>query len=206
MSEIAHLFASVEPFVRDYGVLAVFVILTLESLGAPVPGESLLIFAAIMAGRGEMSLTGLIVTAWAGSVLGDNIGYTIGRVLGRTAVLRYGARIGLTEDRFNALEVVFARYGPATVVFARFVNVLRQLNGIMAGILGMAWWRFLICNAIGAALWVLTWTLTTFYLSAHVADIARIAHHAGLVGAAIAVVALAVAVGYVWRRKRLGRS
>jgi membrane protein DedA with SNARE-associated domain len=137
MEELGQLVAGLEHFVRHYGVVAVMVILAFEALGAPLPGESLLIFASILAGRGEMSLPALLIFAWAGSVMGDNVGYLIGRKLGRAAVARYGAKIGLTAPRFNAVEGMFTRYGAATVAFARFVNVLRQLNGIVAGTLGM---------------------------------------------------------------------
>ena len=77
-----------------------------------------------------MSLPALLIFAWAGSVVGENVGYLIGRSLGRAAVARYGAKIGLTAARYNAVEEVFAKYGPATVTFARFVNILRQLNGV----------------------------------------------------------------------------
>jgi SNARE associated Golgi protein len=76
----------------------------------------------------------------------------IGRTLGHAAIARFGARIGLTEARFGWIEGLFARYGAWTVMFARFFNVLRQLNGIVAGTLGMGWWRFLVCNAVGAAI------------------------------------------------------
>ena len=87
-------------------------------------------------------------------MLGDNVGYIIGRTLGRATISRYGAKIGLTDERMRAVEKIFVRYGAATVMFARFFNILRQLNSIVAGILGMSWWRFLLFNAIGAALWV----------------------------------------------------
>jgi membrane protein DedA with SNARE-associated domain len=76
-------------------------------------------------------------------VLGDNIGYGIGRVLGRALVLKHGKKIGLDADRLRKVEDVFARFGPATVAFARFVNVLRQLNRVVAGTLNMDWRRFL---------------------------------------------------------------
>ena len=142
MDEAGQLIAGLEHFVRDYGVFAVFPILALEALGAPLPGETLLIFASVLVGRGEMSLPALLIFAWAGSVLGDNIGYAIGRTVGRATISRYGAKIGLNEARFKAVEDVFLRYGSTTVVFARFFSVLRQLNGIMAGTLGMNWRRF----------------------------------------------------------------
>ena len=194
--------SGLEHFVRGYGVAAVTVILTLEALGAPVPGETLLIFSAVLAARGEMSLPALLVCAWAGSVLGDNIGYWIGRRLGRVAVTRYGSRIGITPQRFDAIEGVFARYGAATVGFARFVNILRQLNGIVAGTLGMPWRRFLLFNALGAALWVAVWVLGAFYLGEHISTIARIGHHGGVVaGVAVLAVILVSFVLHWWHRR-----
>jgi membrane protein DedA with SNARE-associated domain len=113
------------------------VILTLEALGAPVPGETLLIFGAVLATRGEMSLPDLLVFAWIGSVLGDNISYLIGRTLGERPIVRYGAKVSLDEALFSGIEGVFLRYGAPTVAFARFFPFLRQLNGIVAGIMGM---------------------------------------------------------------------
>jgi membrane protein DedA with SNARE-associated domain len=202
VEEVGHFVGSLEHFVRDYGAAAVTVILALEALGAPLPGETLLIFAAVLAGRGEMSLPALLIFAWAGSVLGDNIGYAIGRKLGCGAITRYGARVGLTASRFDAVERVFARYGAATVACARFVNVLRQLNGIVAGTLGMEWQRFLIFNALGAALWVALWVLGAFYLSEHISTVTRLAHRVGIVAAAMVAVALLASLVFLWRRRR----
>lgn len=199
MEGIRHVLDYIEPFVHAYGAAAVFVILALESLGAPLPGETLLIFASVMASRGELSLPALIVSAWAGSVLGDNCGYLIGRTLGKRTLARYGAKVGLTAERLGKVEAVFARYGPVTVAFARFVNVLRQLNGIVAGSLGMHWWTFLLFNAIGAAIWVSAWTLGSYYFGAHAADFL---HRFGLAGGILAAAALAVAVAVVWFIKR----
>ena len=205
MVGIEHLFGNLEPFVHDYGAAAVMVILTFESLGAPLPGESLLIFASVLAGRGELSLLPLMLSAWAGAVLGDNIGYLIGQRLGRAIVLRYGAKIGISADRLNRVEAFFTRYGPATVAFARFVNVLRQLNGIVAGILKMEWKRFLIFNALGGALWVSVWTLAGFYLGEHVSDIKGIAadlEHAGAILGVSVLIAGAVFVAWRWHHAR----
>jgi membrane protein DedA with SNARE-associated domain len=203
VEDVGQLVADLEHFVRDYGVVAVFLILTIEALGAPVPGESLLIFAALLAGRGEMSLPGLLIFAWAGSVLGDNIGYAIGRNVGRGAIARYGAKIGLNESRFSAIEGVFRRYGSVTVVFARFFNILRQLNGIVAGILGMSWWRFLLFNMIGAALWVAAWVLAASYFSEHLSVFVGLAHHTKIVATVLAagiVVLVLTLLVRAWRR------
>ena len=202
MEEAHQLIAHVEQFVRNYGVVAVSVLLALESLGAPLPGETVLIFGSVLAGRGEMSLPALLIFAWAGSVLGDNIGYLLGRKLGRAAVSRYGARIGLTATRFDAVEAMFKRYGAGTLVFARFVNVLRQLNGIVAGTLGMEWPRFLACNALGAALWVGLWVLGASVLGAHISAMTGLARHIGIVGGLVVAAALVAGIVYLWRRRR----
>ena len=194
MEDASHLVASLEPFIRHYGVFAVMLILAVEAIGLPAPGESLLIFASILAGRGEMSLPALVVFAWAGAVMGDNIGYAIGRSFGRGVILRYGARIGLNEARFNSIESVFRRYGSATVMFARFFAILRQLNGIVAGILGMSWWRFLLFNALGGALWVITWVFAGYYLTEHMSVITTLAHHTKIVAGVLAVGILVLVV------------
>jgi membrane protein DedA with SNARE-associated domain len=198
MSEFSHLVGDLEGFVQNYGVLAVTVILTLEALGFPVPGESLLIFSALMASRHELSLPALLVSAWAGSVMGDNIGYFIGRKVGRAAITRYGAKVGLTPARFDKIEGVFARYGAVTVIFARFVNVLRQLNGVVAGTLGMHWLKFLAYNAIGAALWVSFWVLVPYYLGGH-HIFAHVAQQLGWTGAIVAIAVVVVLAYAGWR-------
>jgi membrane protein DedA with SNARE-associated domain len=206
MAGIEYFLGSLAPFVHQWGTAAVTLILTFESFGAPLPGESLLIFASILAGRGELSLPALMLSAWAGAVMGDNIGYLIGRCLGRAIVLRHGARIGITTERLGRVEAVFARYGPATVAFARFMNVLRQLNGVVAGTLRMDWKRFLAFNALGGALWVITWTLTGYYLGRHVADIKALAHSLEHGGAVLGLgLLLAVLVVILWHSRRGSR-
>lgn len=200
--EIEHLLGNLEPLIHTYGAIVVFVILTFESLGAPLPGESLLILASVLAGRGELSLPLLMLSAWAGAVLGDNIGYVIGRRLGRGIVLRYGAKIGITAGRLNQVEAFFARYGPLTVAFARFVNVLRQLNGVVAGLLKMDWKRFLIFNALGGALWVSVWTSAGFYLGTHVSNIKQVAHVLERGGAILGLAVLAAALLYMFQHLR----
>ena len=199
MEHIGDIALGLEPFVRQYGVLAVSLILALESLGAPVPGETLLIFASVLAHHGEISLPALLIFAWAGSVLGDNVGFLIGKTICRTTIVRYGGKIGLTEARINAVEETFSRYGPATVMFARFFPVLRQLNGIVAGALRMPWWRFLLFNAIGAAMWVGVW-VSVVYFSAHTMAAAEFANN--VVFTAIGIGLFILVVSLVVRRLR----
>jgi membrane protein DedA with SNARE-associated domain len=190
MTEFHHVLGSLEPWVHEYGAVAIFLILTLESFGAPLPGESLLIVAAILAGRGEISFPALLFSAWAGAVTGDNIGYLIGRRLGRKLLLRFGGMVGLKTDRLRKMEAIFTRYGVLIVAFARFFNILRQLNGVVAGSLEMNWRRFLVFNALGGALWVVVWTTAGFYLGKHGADIATIVRKLGFFGAIFILIAL----------------
>ena len=139
MADIEQIINNLEPLIREYGVVAVTIVLTFDSFGVPLPGKSLLIVASVLAGRGDISFSSLLFFAWVVAVVGDNIGYVIGRILGRTVVLRNGEKIGLNAERLRKIEEVFARYGPVTVAFARFVNILRQLNGVVAGTLNMDW-------------------------------------------------------------------
>ena len=202
MEEVGQLVAGLESFVRHYGAFAVMPILAIEAVGAPVPGESLLIFASVLAGRGEMSLPSLLISAWVGSVLGDNLGYLIGRKLGRATILRYGAKVGLTDERFNRIERVYVRYGSATVLFARFFSILRQLNGIVAGMLGMSWWRFALIDAVGAALWVMVWVFAPAYFSEHLPFIIGLAHHTKVVVSLLVAAGLTLLLSFYIRRLR----
>ena len=158
-------------FVKQYGYAAVFLLIMLEDFGVPVPGETALVIAAGAAAAGDLSIWGVVVAAVAGAVVGDNIGYLIGHFAGRRAIVRVGSKVGLTHERMSYAEGFFDRYGDGIIVGARFVEVLRQLNGIVAGTLGMHWARFIAFNALGAALWVGVWSAVGFYAGEHVAQI-----------------------------------
>ena len=204
MTDWSQVFAGLETWIRDYGAGAIFLLLTCESLGLPLPGESLLITAAILAGRGSISFTAMFFSAWTGAVTGNFIGYLFGIKLGHTLLLRYGRKIGLTVERLRQVEATFAQYGAVTVVFARFFIVLRQLNGVVAGMLEMDWRQFLLFNALGGALWVLAWSVFGFYVGVHGADIAVLLHKLGILDVAVVtVVVIAIAI---WTYKRRIRS
>ena len=155
-------FIAVKPYLDHYGYWALFGAILLENFGLPVPGETLLIASALLASQGKMHIVTLLVTACIAAITGDNIGYAIGRFGGRRLVFRYGRYVLITEERLQKAEGFFGRYGGAVVVMARFFAVLRQLNGIVAGTAKMSWWRFLLYNMLGAALWVTFWG-TLFY-------------------------------------------
>lgn len=168
-------------FISQYGVAALFVTLTLESLGAPVPGESAILITSGLAAKGELNPYSVAISAFAGAVLGDNIGYLIGRKFGRPAIIRYGSRVGIKDKVYDRVERIMQRYGPIIVVGARFVALLRQMNGLVAGSTGMRWHLFLCANIVGAALWAGVYTFIGYSLGKSPDIIPDIVHHLSLI-------------------------
>jgi membrane protein DedA with SNARE-associated domain len=141
-------------FVAAYGYWAVFCLVALESSGLPLPGEATLIAAALYAGTThEIGIAMVIVAAACGAVLGDNIGYWVGRTVGLRLLLRYGPYVRLTEARLKLGRYLFLRHGGKIVFFGRFVAVLRALAALLAGANRMGWRRFLVFNAAGGLAW-----------------------------------------------------
>jgi membrane protein DedA with SNARE-associated domain len=156
--------SQIEPYIAQYGVAALFVVIYLESFGAPLPGESALIASSVMAAAGDLSILQVFLAVWAAAVLGDSTGYAIGRIGGRPLLQRYGWTVGLTPERLANLEDLFRRKGAIIVVGARFVVLLRQLNGLVAGSVAMPWRSFIAANMLGAGLWSAVWCFGPYYL------------------------------------------
>src|SRR5579862_9919106 len=148
---------------NHYGLWAVLLFVLIEDFGIPVPGETVLIAASVYAGAGRLNVVAVAAVGFIAAVIGDNIGFAIGHFGGRALALRWGKYVFLTEERLDKAEAFFNRRGAIVITFARFVEGLRQANGIIAGITGMHWLRFLIFNAIGAALWVGTWITVGYF-------------------------------------------
>jgi membrane protein DedA with SNARE-associated domain len=159
MTIIHELLSGIEPAIKTYGVSALFLTIYLESFGVPLPGESSLIAAALLASRGDLNIIHVFLAAWLGGVLGDSTGYLIGRFGGRALIQRFSWMVKLTPERLAGLEKVAKEKGFLMVLSARFIVVLRQLNGVLAGSIGMPWHRFALANVIGAAAWAGLWTL-----------------------------------------------
>ena len=149
--------------IERYGVLAVFLLVMLEDFGMPTPGETALIAASVAAAAGKLNIWAVVIAAVAGAIVGDNIGYAVGHFGGRKLIVRFGSRFGLTEERYAKAEASFCKRGDMIVVGARFVELLRQLNGIIAGTMSMDWGKFLAFNALGAVLWVGVWSSVGYF-------------------------------------------
>ena len=175
-----------------YGYLAVFVFVGVESIGVPVPGETMLVTAAIYAGTtGRLSIFWVIVAAAAGAIVGDNIGYAIGRTGGYRLVKRYGRYIHLEEDRLRLGQYLFDKHGSKVVFFGRFVSVLRIFAAFLAGVNRMHWRTFLIFNAAGGIIWSTLYGIAAFLLGKQLLQLS------GRVDLVLAIVGVAVIIAVI---------
>ncbi|MBV9448061.1 MAG: DedA family protein [Streptosporangiaceae bacterium] len=199
--------ASLAPLLNHWGYLAIGGLVLLEDFGIPVPGETVLIAGAVYAGAGRLNIVAVGVVAFAAAVIGDNIGYLIGRLGGRALVLRWGKYVLLTAERLDKAQDFFTRHGGWVVTIARFLEVVRQANGIIAGITGMPWRKFLAYNALGAALWVGLWASVGDLAGRHIGTIyAQITRYSLYALIAAGVVILALIARHLVRRRRAARQ
>ena len=193
----------VAPYLEHYSYWAVLLLVMLEDFGIPVPGETILIAAAIFAGAGRLNVVLVGLVGFVAAIIGDNIGFAIGHFGGRALALRWGRYVFLTEERLTKAEYFFDHNGARIIVVARFIEGLRQANGIIAGISGMHWRRFLVFNALGAALWVGTWVSLGYLAGNHISTIYHyITQYSLYALIALAVLLLALIIRHVMRRRR----
>jgi membrane protein DedA with SNARE-associated domain len=189
--------SSLEPTLNNFGYLAVVGLVFIEDFGVPVPGETVLILAAVYAGTGRLNIVLVALLGFCGAVLGDNVGFAIGHFGGRRLAERYGRYVFLTPERLDRATGFFDRHGGKVITVARFIEGLRQANGIIAGTSGMHWRRFLLFNAIGAALWVALWTSIGYLSGSHIDTIYK---HATRYSAYLAIATGALLLAYIARR------
>ncbi len=179
--------------ISTYGYWMVAGLVGLESMGVPVPGETTVIAAAILAGTAHDLRIGLVIAAAAlGAIVGDNIGYAIGRLLGYRLLLRYGRYLGLSERRIKLGLYLFLRHGGKIVFIGRFVAILRALAALLAGANRMPWRRFLLANAAGGIVWAAAYGFGAYYVGK---EVERLAKPVAIgLGASAAVAILAAAL------------
>jgi len=144
----------IQSLISNYGYAAIFVVVLLESSGFPLPGETILVCASVYAGsQPEMNISGIIAAAACGAILGDNVGFWIGRRFGRTLLIKHGPRIGVTKREILLGEYLFHRYGGPIVFCGRFVAFLRVYAALLAGANSLHPVQFTKYNAAGGLVW-----------------------------------------------------
>ena len=197
---------TLEPALNRFGYIGITGLVFAEDFGVPVPGETVLILGAIYAGAGRMSIVLVALMGFCAALLGDNVAFAIGHFGGRQFVERYGRYLFLTRKRLDRAERLFERQGGKIVVVARFIEGLRQANGLIAGTVGMAWKRFLLFNAIGAALWIAVWSTIGYLSGSHIDAVYDDATHAFTYLASAVGVSLLAYVTYRLKRRRRGAA
>jgi membrane protein DedA with SNARE-associated domain len=196
-------FAALIHIPANVGYMAVFALVAIETMGIPVPAETALIAAALLAHHHQMDIGTLIVVASAAAIIGDNIGFAIGRRYGRRLFVAPGP---IHEHRLKVLELgepFFAKHGPKAVFLGRWVSGLRIASAWLAGMNRMRWPTFVVWNALGGIAWATSVALSIYFLGS-------VAEHAlGIVGpaaAALVVVLIGAFLTWRWLRQRRGRA
>jgi membrane-associated protein len=189
---------NVDHLVRVAGYPLLFVLVTGESSGIPIPGETALITASALAGSGKLHIWLVIPLAAGGAIIGDNIGYLIGRKGGRWVLERPGRFERQRRQVLTTGEPFFERHGPKAVFFGRFLLGLRVWASWLAGATRMPWRSFLFWNACGGICWATVVGLIAYYLGQSAKNALETF---GLYGLIAAVVAIAGAL-YLHRRHR----
>jgi membrane-associated protein len=186
----------------DYGLVLLFLLIAMESAGIPLPGETALIAAAVLARpeHGSYSLVWVIVVAAAAAIFGDNVGYWLGRVGGRKLIARFEFTERYADRALPPAERFFRRHGGKTIFLARFIAILRVTAAWLAGLSRMHWWQFFAWNAAGGIVWATGVSLLAYWAGKAVADTVE---KYGLYGAVALIVlgAIGLAGLHVWRKR-----
>ncbi len=174
--------------IAQYGYFAVFAIVALESAGVPLPGETTLLTAAIFAGQGTLDIRGVIGAAALAAILGDNLGYWVGREFGFPLFYRYGHLLPVDEGKLKVAQYLFLRHGGKIVFFGRFVAILRTFAAFLAGVNRLEYMRFLTFNALGGVIWACVFGLGGFFLGVAFETYARPVGIAALLCAVIGAI------------------
>jgi membrane protein DedA with SNARE-associated domain len=188
--------------IQTWGYWMVFAAIGIESMGIPFPGETTLIAAAVYAGAsGNLNIVVVILAAATGAIIGDNLGYYIGRYGGYRLLGRVARYIRLDQSHLDAAQRYFAQHGNKTVFMGRFIVVLRAWAAFLAGVNQMPWRSFLFWNAFGGIVWATIYGTLGFVLGNNLPLLGQVVHALGIVGTLIAV-AFILAIIVVWRRRR----
>ena len=185
-------------FIDQYGYIAVALLVAIESMGIPLPGETALITAAAFAATGDLSPIGVAIAAIIGTMVGGTGGYWLGRWRGKSLLARYGHWLWLNERRVERAESYFRRHGMKTVFFGRYIVLLRIIGSLLAGVMRMPFLRFSLVNLAGGTTWAVTFTILGYLFGE---NLPRLHRHLGEAALVVTVVAIGAGIIY-WTRVR----
>jgi undecaprenyl-diphosphatase len=191
--------------ISHYGYLVILFGVMAESTGVPLPGETILLASGFLVQQGHLDLGDAIVFAILGAVIGDQIGYWVGREGGRRFVLRWGRYLFISPGRLARAEAFFARHGGKAVFLARFFSGLRVFGALVAGTSRMRWGTFLLYNALGGAVWATAVILLGYFLGSSMGLVERWLGRATLVLASVLAVVVAFYLAYRWAANNRAR-
>jgi membrane protein DedA with SNARE-associated domain len=194
----------VEHFIEhhsSWALVLLFVLVAVESAGIPLPGETALIACGVLASQGRLDIVAVIAVAATAAIIGDNVGYWIGRKGGRRVLERWGPVSKHARRVLPRAERIFAKHGGKTVFFGRFIAFLRITVAWLAGISHMTWWRFFAYNAAGGIVWATLVGLVAYYLGDAAAS--AIQTYGLYAAGAIVVVVIAVVLILRWWERRM---
>ncbi|NEP61714.1 MAG: DedA family protein, partial [Symploca sp. SIO2G7] len=155
---------TIQALARDYGYWTIFLGIMLENMGLPLPGETVALVGGFLAGSGEFVYQWVLSSAIAGAIIGDTIGYWIGFYGGWPLLLRLGRLLRFNEAALVKVCEKFSQNADKAVIFGRFIALLRIFAGPLAGIARMPYWKFLLCNLLGASLWGTAMVTLAFFV------------------------------------------
>jgi membrane protein DedA with SNARE-associated domain len=201
MGEWLSLTGPLASWVQHWGYLAVFLGILMENAGVPVPGETVIIVASVMAAQGLLKLEFIYPAVVLGATLGGCLGYWVGRRGGRPLLVRLGSIWRIKETQIDQAEQAFSRHGGWAVFVGRFIMLLRILAGPLAGMLRMPWGSYFLWNLLGALLWAAVMIGLSYIFGTHVSVVF---HHLGLGLLVLVTVAVAYFALRHWLDRRLG--
>src|ERR687889_2022269 len=193
------------PLIEHYGYVVIPFGVMLESTGVPLPGETILLASGVLVQQGHLDLGDAIVFGILGAVIGDQIGYWVGREGGRRFVLRWGRYVFISPERLVRAEAFFERHGGKAVFLARFFSGLRVFGALVAGTSRMRWATFILYNALGGAVWATAVVPLGYFLGGSLALVEGWLGRATLVVILVLAVAVGFYLAYRWAARNRAR-
>ena len=190
---------------HQYGYWAIFIGIALENTGIPIPGETITIVGGFLAGNKELNFWGVLVSAIAGAIMGDNFGYWIGKIGGWQFLIQISKLFRISEEKLELARDKYSKNAAQAVFWGRFVTLLRIFAGPLAGITRMPYRKFLIYNFGGATVWAVTIVSLSYFLGQIVSleQIINWIAQAGILIFIIVIILLCIPVIFNYSRNKL---